>query len=294
MQFRLFQMMGKEIKDMMQASVDAVSANWVAQLIHFSSICITIYIIFYGYLILAGKIQEPVKELVWNLARFALVIGILQSYSTYLELITGAVDELRLFVTNTEKGVTIYASMDDKFIKLGDVYATILKKIGWDPRTWVTGIVQMIFSAVLVVGTVIYCVSVLASELTITALLAIFPLFLFCYMWGWFKEMFAMWIQAVISVILFCLFISLFIEIGYKIATKSLEMDQSVGVYGCFGMLVAGVIVLGGSRISISLADSLSKVSINHTTGTGERVGQAGKLAFNAWRAKKKGPDDGV
>lgn len=272
MAFNLFQTMGDEIKLLMNNSISAISSSWVSELISVLSICITVYIIFYGYLILAGKVQEPIKELIWNLARFAIVLSILQGYPYYLELITNIIDELKVFLTGAKDGKTIYTSMDDKFIKLSKVYVEIFKHISWNPITWVTGLFQIGIGLVLVFGTVFYCVSVLASELTMMALLAVFPLFLFCYLWNWFKDMFSMWVQAVIGVLIYCLFVSLFIDIGYKIADFSLAMDKSMGVYGVFGLFVAGAITLGGCRVSINLATSLSKVSINHNTGTVDSV----------------------
>ena len=57
MQITFFNDMGNEINNIVTNALKVVQADWVQGLLDVSSLGITIYVMFYGYMVLAGKIQ---------------------------------------------------------------------------------------------------------------------------------------------------------------------------------------------------------------------------------------------
>ena len=58
------------------------------------SVSVTLYIVVYGYMVLAGKIQTPFSDLVWNLARFAIIIAFIKNEGGLLTQFNEAVSSL--------------------------------------------------------------------------------------------------------------------------------------------------------------------------------------------------------
>jgi len=119
----------------------------------------------------------------------------------------------------------------------------------------------------LCLGVIGYAIGILASEISLIALLATFPLFLFCYMWGWFKNMFSMWLQAIMGSCLFLLFLSIFSKVGFQIAKYTnnwVSQHQGSEVFiACFMYTIAGVITVYGIQLSGQISSALSQVSID-------------------------------
>ena len=250
--------------------IKLVQTGWVGGLLEVTSLGITIYVMFYGYMVLAGKIQDPIPDFVWNLARFAIVIGILQNMDTYTTNVTEAVHGLRGFLVGDEnEGDNAYSGIDARIGQVVNLYAYSLKE-----AHGITGhlfwVVQCIFMAPLCLGVVSYAVGVIASEITLIALLAVFPLFLFCYLWGWFKNMFSMWLQAIIGCSLFVLFLSIFSKVGLSIAEYTNDWvskhSGAEAFLSCMMYLIAGVITTYGVKLAGQLSTALSQVSVDRMT----------------------------
>lgn len=264
--FTLFGDMGDEINSVVTEGIKLVQEGWVAGLLDVSSLGITIYVMFYGYMVLAGKIQEPIPDFVWNLARFAIVLGVLSNMGTYTTYVNDAVHGLRGFLVGDETSGNAYGGIDAKIGAIANLYADSL-----DKAHGISGhlfwIVQCFFMAPLCLGVVSYAVGIVVSEISMIALLTVFPLFLFCYLWGWFKNMFAMWLQAVIGCCLFVLFLSVFSKVGFKIAeyTNSwVEKHSGAEAFlSCLMYLIAGIVTIYGVKLAGQLSMALSQVSVD-------------------------------
>lgn len=264
--FTLFSDMGDEINNIVTAGIKTVQEGWVSGLLDLSTLSITIYIMFYGYAVLAGKIQEPMSEFIWNLARFAIVIGILSNMGTYTYYVNESVHGLRGFLVGDEISSNAYSGIDSKIGAVINLYAE-----SWEDASGISGtlfwVVQCIFMAPLCLGVVSYAVGIITSEITLIALLATFPLFLFCYLWGWFKNMFSMWLQAIIGCCLFVLFLSVFSKVGFAIAkytNKWVSMHDGAEVFiSCVMYLIAGVVTIYGVKLAGNISMALSQVSID-------------------------------
>lgn len=264
--FTLFGDMGNEINNIVTEAIKLVQDGWVAGLLDVSTLGITIYVMFYGYMVLAGKIQEPLPDFVWNLARFSIVIGVLSNMGTYTTYVNEAVHGLRGFLVGDEFSSNAYGGIDAKIGAIVNLYAESL-----DNAHGISGhlfwIVQCFFMVPLCLGVVSYAVGIVVSEITLIALLAVFPLFLFCYLWGWFKNMFSMWLQAVMGTALFVLFLSVFSKVGFAIAEYTnnwvANHDGAEAFLSCIMYLIAGVVTIYGVKLAGQISMALSQVSVD-------------------------------
>lgn len=266
MQITFFNDMGNEINNVINEGIKLVQKGWVEGLLDISVLGITIYVMFYGYMVLAGKIQDPMPDFIWNLARFAIVIGILSNMGTYMTYISEAIHGIRGFLVGDASSENAYGGIDSKIANVVDLYV-----VSWDNASGITGtlfwIVQAIFMLPLCLGVVSYAIGIIVSEISLIALLAVFPLFLFCYLWGWFKNMFSMWLQAVIGCCLFVLFLSVFSKVGFAIAQYTndwVAKHSGTEVFvSCLMYMIAGAITIGGVKLAGQISMSLSQVSVD-------------------------------
>lgn len=268
MEITLFGDMGDEINSVITEGIKLVQAGWVAGLLDVSSLGITIYVMFYGYMVLAGKIQEPMPDFVWNLARFAIVLGVLSNMGTYTTYVNEAVHGLRGFlVGDATSSANAYSGIDAKINEVASLLGSALKKAKGIKALLFFAFVQLPCMVPLLLGVVAYAIGIIVSEITLIALLAVFPLFLFCYLWGWFKNMFSMWLQAVIGCCLFVLFLSVFSKVGFSIAkyTNEWVAKHSGGevFLSCIMYLIAGVITIYGVKLAGQISMALSQVSVD-------------------------------
>lgn len=266
MQITFFNDMGNEINNIVTNALKVVQADWVQGLLDVSSLGITIYVMFYGYMVLAGKIQEPMPDFIWNLARFAFVIGILSNMGTYVTTVNETIHGIRGFLVGDQLSGNAYGGIDTKIANIVDLYVTSWKKAKGISGTlfW---IVQALFMVPLCLGVVAYAIGIIVSEVSLIALLAVFPIFLFCYLWGWFKNMFSMWLQAVIGCCLFVLFLSVFSKVGFAIAGYTNEWvakHSGAEVFiACLMYMIAGVITIAGVKLAGQISMALSQVSVD-------------------------------
>lgn len=268
MEITLFGDMGDEINKIVTEGIKLVQEGWVLGLLDVSSLGITIYVMFYGYMVLAGKIQEPMPDFVWNLARFAIVLGMLSNMGLYTESVNEAVHGLRGFlVGDAASSANAYSGIDAKINEVANIFTSALKKADGIKALIFFAFVQLPCMVPLLLGVVAYAIGVIVSEISLIALLAVFPLFLFCYLWGWFKNMFSMWLQAVMGCCIFILFLSVFSKVGFKIAdyTNEWVAKHSGGevFLSCIMYLIAGVISIYGIKLAGQMSIALSQVSVD-------------------------------
>ncbi|MFQ1018125.1 type IV secretion system protein [Gilliamella sp. BG7] len=266
MKITFFNDMGNDINSVVNESIELVQKGWVEGLLDVSSLGITIYVMFYGYMVLAGKIQDPMPDFVWNLARFAIVIGILSNMGTYVTYVNDAIHGIRGFLVGDANSENAYGGIDSKIANVVDLYVE-----SWDKASGITGtlfwIVQALFMLPLCLGVVSYAIGIIVSEVSLIALLAVFPIFLFCYLWGWFKNMFSMWLQAVIGCCLFVLFLSVFSKVGFAIAQYTndwvVKHSGAEVFVSCLMYMISGSITIAGVKLAGQISMALSQVSVD-------------------------------
>lgn len=164
-------------------------ANSVTTLI---TVSITLYVMVYGYMILADKIQSPFKSLLWKLVSFAVIIAFIQNIGGILTLAGEAVEQLSTIGSDGHAGVGF---LDDQFKRMSVLANEMGSKATTGTGWFVNG---LILFAYVLMAVPIFSI-LLISKFTMFFLLGIAPFFLFCLMWGWLKDSFSQYATALVS-----------------------------------------------------------------------------------------------
>ncbi|MBN3470891.1 type IV secretion system protein [Pseudomonas savastanoi pv. phaseolicola] len=238
---------------LVMGKIDALSAgltsNYAQMVAVIITAAVTLYILWIGYQTLAGKIQTPIQDLMWNLAKFAVILTFVNNVDGYLTAALDAAQGLktgfgaaggdsiwntldRMWQESQELGEILY-KMDDGFVPL----------TGWGAR-------NMIWVGAGVLMTVIALVF-LVADVTIALLSITAPLFIFCLMFGFLRTMFNNWLQLIFSSILTVLFASLIVNIS--MAFMNDMMTQVKADATLFNLMTVGMMALVAGVISAAL-----------------------------------------
>ncbi|MBX9493052.1 type IV secretion system protein [Yersinia enterocolitica] len=198
------------IMDAINKMGDTYQAEYATGIMSLMVGSITLYILYVGYSTLAGKTTTPVPDLVWNLARFAIITAFISNAGGYLTSLSEGVQGLK---DGFSGGTSVWATLDTLWAGTQDLATDVFQRddswvpvLGWLGMLciWGGSIVLMITSAVVF----------LTADLTMKFMLITAPIFLFCLMFGFLRPMFNNWLQLIFSSILTVLFASMIINLA--------------------------------------------------------------------------------
>ncbi|MDG6896501.1 hypothetical protein A6A19_00375 [Actinobacillus delphinicola] len=99
MKVDIFSGVGNQIDEVLNRIIENVQSGWVAGLLTTAKVGIALYITIFGYMVLSGKKESPLPDLIWDLCRFAIVLVFLDTASGYLSMMNEAVDGIQGFLT---------------------------------------------------------------------------------------------------------------------------------------------------------------------------------------------------
>ncbi|EPM53376.1 conjugal transfer protein [Pseudomonas syringae pv. actinidiae ICMP 19071] len=232
--------------DTLSAGLTSNYAQMVAVII---TAAVTLYIVWVGYQTLAGKIRTPIQDLMWDLAKFAVILTFVNNVDGYLTFALDAAKDIKngfatagdestwalldkMWARSQELGEILY-KMDDGFVPL----------TGWGARNmiWLGSGVLMTVTALVF----------LVADVTIALLSITAPLFVFCLMFGFLRTMFNNWLQLIFSSILTVLFASLIVNIS--MAFMNDMMTQVKADATLFNLMTVGMMALVAGVISAAL-----------------------------------------
>ena len=88
----VFQGLGQSIQSVLDVMKQASMSPQVSQLMTLISMSITIMIMIKGYAILAGKTQNPLRELLWDMTIKAIIICFCLNLNNWLTLVIDALN----------------------------------------------------------------------------------------------------------------------------------------------------------------------------------------------------------
>ncbi|AJJ53073.1 trbL/VirB6 plasmid conjugal transfer family protein (plasmid) [Yersinia pseudotuberculosis IP 32953] len=255
-----FEKFNTTIMDKLTTMGDVYQAQYATGIMSLMVGAVTLYILYVGYSTLGGKLQTPVPDLVWNLARFAMLITFITNAGGYLTALTEGLNGLKAGFTGD---TSVWAALDtlwDSTQKLAD------KIYDKDKSTYVA--VSGGLGAALVWGGAIFlmftsAVVFLTADITMLFMLMTAPIFLFCLMFGFLRPMFNSWLQLIFSSILTVLFASIVIrlaidfqvEIAGQVATQADDSNlMTMGAMGAVAGLLSGVLVTLAAGFASKLA----------------------------------------
>lgn len=219
----------------------------------------TLFVTYRGYQTLAGKLQTPLEDVIWDVGRMLLIMTFVLNLGGWLDLTISAINGLKDGVSGDENvwvlldtvwikaqtiGQKLYQQDDAAYVKLNGGLAELL--------VWGGAIVTLLFGS---------AVNLLA-ELTIVLMTTTAPLFIFCLLYGFLIPMFNNWLQIIFTVILTILFsaLSIRIVINYLngILDKAVNFADNaniitLGVQCCVAGVLSGIIIFFSAKIASAL-----------------------------------------
>lgn len=223
-------------------------------------VSISLYVLVAGYQTFAGKLQTPMEDVIYNLAKFAFILMFVQNVDGWLDLLISALDGLKTGLSGKEN---VWQSLDQLWIKAQQISAKLLQL---DTSTYVKmagGIGALLtyfgVGAALLLTTIVF----LGAEITLLMLGIVSPIFIFCLMFGFLRTMFNNWFQSVLSAIFTIMFASLALSAGTQFLNNSLSKmvlmanESSLMILGLMAGIagvITGFIVFLASKFATTIA----------------------------------------
>ena len=257
----LFVRFNKEIMDAIELAGQASSHIYVQAVAIVISGAVTLYILWMGFQTLAGKIQTPMQDVVWNLAKMGVILTFIDNTGGYLTAALDAAQGLKDGLSGNEQGV--WGKLDTLWGKT-QLLASTIKDL--DTSTYVpidgaigSGLVWLGSIILMLISGLIF----FSADLTMTLLGLTAPLFIFCLMFGFLRTMFNNWLQLIFSSILTVMFASLVINIGMQfmdkiltqVAAQAVEANLiTMGALACVAGVLTGGMVLLAAKFAMQIA----------------------------------------
>lgn len=261
---------------------------------------VTLYIIWRGYQTLGGKLNSPIEDIVWDLARMGIILVFVINIEGYLDASIEAINSLKSGLSGSENVWVLLDEMWEKVQILGSnlmsldksTYVKMDGAIG-EILVWIGSIFTLAIATVVNLG----------AELTLLLMTTTAPIFIFCLMFGFLRPMFNNWLQSILSCILTLMFSALSLRIAIEylsrlLAKAAILADSSniitIGAQACLAGIGAGFVVWLSAKIAGSLAGAsvqgvmqgAAKIgaiaSGNMMKRTAKAVGQPTRRALNS------------
>lgn len=295
-----FQSIGIKVDSLFQLIEDAGSSDMVNQLAVLITVWITIIIMIKGYMTLAGKSQDPIRELVWDIAIKVMIMVFVLNIGGYLTLVTDAMDELHSWAGG---GENLYAKLDDLLAKT-KVLAESLYSADTSMVPLSGAIAKVLIYLGFGVGAMPAMFIVIITEFVLKLVIMLAPFMFFALMFGWLKNMFTQWLSIFFANLLTVLIVTLlfngileqfssFIKISQNQLNSGLDL-----IYIGFQVLVVGMVMYALISMAKDLAEKIATVGLEGVmqsefgksiSGAGRGAKSAGRGAISAYSAGKKG-----
>ncbi|MDR2341611.1 MAG: type IV secretion system protein [Campylobacteraceae bacterium] len=254
----IFSNIQSEVDAMVKALNEAMMSQRVEDLKSILVISITIYIVYKAYIIWAGKVQEPMKDLMWDFASKAVIIAFISSADTWLAMSIAAINDLHEWAGG---GINLFADLD-KQVSLSITIDNNFKSFNAD------SIYPFIITAKWIglgLGLAVPFFIMMMAKISLQLLIITAPIFIFCRLFGFMKGMFDGWLRLIFTNILIVLFITLLIGSSMDFMSWLLK---SLGKVTGNGSLMAFYIVIGGAfqaaiaKLAVNIAQGVASIKI--------------------------------
>lgn len=242
----------------------------------------TLYVMAKGYMALAGKTEEPVKDLLFRLAMFMIITTFATNTGTWLTMVNHAIHGLNEWAGF---GDSLYAQLDKVFAKAIEMGVMIEEQ---EKQTLdVVNMSGVLANAIVLIGFGFFAIPaigiIIITSFTLELLILIAPLMLMTLLFPWFKSIFEKWVQMVLSNTLTVFFVGLsfkaltnvyndYIAFANSQAKAIGENGLSLSVEIFFVSIILMLLIL----MSRNIAKELTYVSIESLPGSAAKSAAGG------------------
>ena len=278
----MFVSIGDEIDDIFSLIDNAAASDLMTELSILFSISITIMITIKGYAVLAGKTQDPIREILWDLVLKAVIITFALNIGGWLTMVIDAMNGIHQWAGG---GVSLYSEMDQLYTKTEELAGIVYEKGNWFSGTIALLLVYLGFF----IGAIPALIITIVTSFTLKILVMIAPFMFFALFYGWLKNMFTQWLSlffantlTVLSVTL--IFSAVLDKFDSFIDTSKIMVNDgfsifSVGIQVIIVSVLLVVLVYVAYHIAEKVAtvsmESVMKSSFGKTLQDGKNIGGA-------------------
>lgn len=239
-------------------------------------LAITLTILYKGYMVWAGKSQDPVRELAWDLGKKAFILTIAMGYGQWVNL---SIDAVRGIYEWAGGGSAFYSQLDGLLSAFYDQVITLLnwasnqgglKNIGLALGSWLQAIAMIIVMSICFFAIVLELVfSIVACSVTNTFLIIVFPLAILCFMFNQTKNAFTQWCSMLMSNTFQLLFLFMFLKASQKIiqgiyAPPPQNNAEFINFLGhTFEILIMSFLIVQVVKVLKELAQKMGGVTLD-------------------------------
>lgn len=277
----IFQFIGESVDAALISFVMVTAAEVISAIMPIATLGVTIYFAIMGYMMIAGRLQNPAGAVMIQGVKFLVISALALSVSGYntwvVDVIRGLEDGLAAAFSGTAGAapMSVYATIDTTLGQGWDIAADLWEQAGNRGLTeipmaigeYVNAIVIGI--ATLVVGLPAGAMIVVAKA-TLTLLLGVGPLFVMCLMFPvtakWFEQWFAQVMTAIMTIALVAAVAAFMMKIFTAfIGTVDITGEQNT-LFTALSLSVLSIVILlllyrvGG--LAAGLAGGMSAATI--------------------------------
>jgi len=216
-----FQTAHKIIFDVLDKSLASKVSEYSGIAADLAQYGISIYILWFGFSTLAMKHKTPVPDFIWNLTRFAIILMFIKNSGGWLDASTQAIYGLRDTLAG---GASPWEWMDQLWTKTTQVAAK-LKHLDTSTYVPAEGVAAALSTYLGGIIALMLCAIVFfAAEITLLLLTTTAPIFIFCLMFGFLRQMFNNWLQLIFSSLFIVMFSSLALRAGMTVLNNTLTV----------------------------------------------------------------------
>lgn len=286
-QGEIFQTIGKIVDNALDTIKNASLNDKFMQLQGMIGLLLTLSIMYKGYQTIAGRAKDPIREIVWDVAKKMLILTFVLNVNGWLDL---SISALEGFYEWAGGGTKFYAQLDelvDSFFKANDkVWHTDYVGVDAIVASFITFFMLLGFLAIMFS----FAFTIINASITNTFLIIALPLALICFMYDFTKQAFIQWFNMFVSNIFLLLFMSAFADFLIKNLT-----ELYVGALGDNPVVIIltsifiSAILITIIQVIKTMASQLAQVSLDTaaSSGMGQAMGMAGKAGGLAWKGTK-------
>jgi len=255
----------------------------------------TLWIMARGYMVLAGKTEEPIKDLLWRLAIYGIILMFVTNAGGWFTLVTQSINQIGEWA---QGDVSLYKQIDDM---MDDIIKMGVMMEDQDGTFEFTGFfAQVLVNMSFVIFAVPAIVIIITAEFILKILIMIAPIMILTLLFDWFKTMFDNWLKMLLSSIFTLLFVGVFFKIialKYEgMVTKSLAFAKGgdIGIMNiAMDVFIVSLVVVVLILMARGIAQALTYVSINSLPGSAARdglntYGGNGRSVIQGYRERRK------
>lgn len=213
----------------MTAYVTDTSSTFINAIGPFFLALVTIYFLITGYFMLAGKIQQPVNDMLTKFLKIAIISGFALSVGTYQSIVTGFFYGIpEGLISTLGMGSSIGDMIDSGAQPFNDIYTAVSKKTSLNPGTLLnlalTGFLFWIVQGFFFICALAFF---MLTKIAMGLLLAIGPIFIMLAIFPVTQKYFENWVNQLLQVaflqVLLGMLYTLLISIAMQYAQRVVD-----------------------------------------------------------------------